>query len=89
MTLSIVTFCYGLVVVLALGLLHTFGALRWYWHALGLAAALTLGSMPMHMFRPWGSPTFDLTLGSVIVFLLVWGVAAPFFRDHHSPVHHH
>jgi hypothetical protein len=89
MSLAIVTFAYALVVILALGLLYVFGALHWYWHALGIAAALVLGSMPMSMFQPWVSPVFDLMLGSVIVFLLVWGIAAPFFREHHLPVHHH
>jgi hypothetical protein len=89
MSLAIVTFCYALVVVLALGLLYLFGALRWFWHALAIAIALTLGSIPMHMFGSLVSPVFDLMLGSTIVFLLVWGIAAPFFRGYHLPVHHH
>lgn len=89
MSLAIVTFSYVLVVVLALGLLYLFGALRWYWHALSVGIALVLGSMPMSMFQPWVSPVFDLMLGSTIVFLLVWGIAAPFFRSYHLPLHHH
>lgn len=89
MSLAIVTFSYVLVVILALGLLYVFGALRWYWHALAVGVALVLGSMPMSMFQPWVSPVFDLMLGSTIVFLLVWGIAAPFFRSYHLPVHHH
>jgi hypothetical protein len=89
MSLAIATFTYGLVVTLAIGLLHRFGALRWYWHGLAMAVALTLGSLPMHVFGRWVPPHFDLVLGGGIVFLLVWGVAAPFFPRPHLPVHHH
>jgi hypothetical protein len=88
MSLAIVTLTYGLMVTLAIGLLYRFGALRWYWHALAIAAALTLGSLPMHVFGRWVFPNFDLVLGGGIVFLLVWGVAAPFFPRPHLRVHH-
>jgi hypothetical protein len=43
----------------------------------------------MHVFGRWVPPHFDLVLGGGIVFLLVWGVAAPFFTRPHLPVHHH
>jgi len=89
MSLAIVTFTYTVSLILALGLLYLFGALRWYWHAFSVAAALVLGVIPMRVFDAWLSPVFDLAYGNLIVFLLVWGIAAPFFRRHHMPVHHH
>jgi hypothetical protein len=89
MSLAIVTFSYGVTLILALGLLYLFGALRWYWHTLSLAVALILGTIPMRVFDAWLSPVFDLAYGNVIVFLLIWGICAPFFRYHHLPVHHH
>ena len=89
MSLAIVTFTYIVTVILALGLLYVFGAHRWYWHALSVVGALVLGAIPMRVFQAWVSPVFDLAFGNVIVFLLVWGVCAPFFRQYHLPVHHH
>lgn len=89
MSLAIVTFSYLVTVILALGLLYLFGAQRWYWHALSVAGALVLGTIPMRVFEGWVSPVFDLAFGNVIVFLLVWGIGAPFFRQYHLPVHHH
>jgi hypothetical protein len=89
MSLAIVTFTYAVTLVLALGLLYLFGPLRWYWHALSLAAALVLGMIPMSVYDAWVSSFFDLAYGNLIVFLLVWGICAPFFRHHHMPPVHH
>jgi hypothetical protein len=89
MSLAIVTFTYGVTVFLALGLLYFFGAIHWYWHVLSVAVALVLGVIPMRVFGAWASPVFDLAYGNLIVFLLVWGIVAPFFRRHHVPVHHY
>lgn len=89
MSLGIVTFAYTVTVLLACGLLYVFGARSWYWHALSVAAGLILGAIPMSVFGATLTPVFDLALGNVIVFLLTWGVAAPFFRHHHLPLPHH
>jgi hypothetical protein len=89
MSLAIVTFTYVVTVFLALGLLYLFGSLRWYWHALSVTLALVMGVIPMRVFAAWASPVFDLAYGNVIVFFLLWGICAPFFRHYHMPVHHH
>ena len=89
MSLAIATFAYTVTVILALGLLYLFGALGWYWHALSVTVALVMGVIPQGVFAAWLSPVFDLAFGNLIVFLLVWGICAPFFRHHHLPVQHH
>jgi hypothetical protein len=43
----------------------------------------------MRVFGAWLSPVFDLAYGNLIVFLLMWGIGAPFFRRHHMPPVHH
>lgn len=56
MSLAIVTFTYAVTLILALGLLYLFGALRWYWHTLSVAVALLLGVIPMRVFDAWVFP---------------------------------
>ena len=73
-----VALTYVSAVVVALALLYAFHA-RWYWHALSVLAALALGLTP----PPEGWQPPDLLVGSVFVFLLVWGIGAPLFRAHH------
>jgi hypothetical protein len=53
-------------------LLYQFHSRAWYWHALAILAALGLGSVQ----RPaqWNTPTVDLALGAVFLFLIVWGL---------------
>ena len=63
-------------------LLHFLRAQAWYWHALSIGVALALGLTPMP--SDWSSPSTDLMIGSVFLFLLVWGAAAPLFRPHHA-----
>lgn len=89
MPLAIATFTYAAMVVLALGLLYLFGPLHWYWHAVSVAVALALGVIRMSASGAVVSPFFDLGYGNLIVFLLVWGICAPFFRHHHLPPVHH
>ncbi|MBZ5593914.1 MAG: hypothetical protein LAP39_16870 [Acidobacteriia bacterium] len=73
---------YVCAVGLPLVLLRFFGARAWYWHALSIGLALALGLTPTP--SEWSSPSTDLMIGSAFVFLLVWGLAAPFFRSHHA-----
>lgn len=70
--------CYGGAALVALLLLLVFRAKSWYWHVLSILAALVVGLVPIppQLNTPQGS----LIIGSVFTFLLLWGVAAPFFR---------
>jgi hypothetical protein len=74
-----VAVAYLFAVLLALALLYTFHA-RWYWHVLSVLAALAIGLAPPP--EGWHPP--DLLVGSVFLFLFVWGIAAPFFRPRPS-----
>jgi hypothetical protein len=89
MFFSLETFTYLVTVILALGLLSSFGVQHWYWHALSVAAGFILGMTPVRHFEPLFTPLSELVLGNLIVFLMAWGICAPFFRHHHLPVHHH
>jgi hypothetical protein len=73
---------YGLCLVLALALLYFF-PVRWYWHALGLVAAVVVGLIPL----PWDYGPRDLMIGSVFLVLFVWGAGFPLVRKHHVPLH--
>ncbi len=72
---------YGSSLVLALLLLYFFHARCWYWHVMSVALALVLGLMPMR--GDGSSAQSDLLVGFLFVFLLIWGIAAPFFRVPH------
>ena len=69
----------------AVFLLWRFSHVSWYWHLLSVFAALCIGLMPP-ISADWGAG-YDLTVGSAFVFLLVWGLADPFFRVLHIPHH--
>jgi hypothetical protein len=69
---------FGSAILLALALLYAFHA-RWYWHVLSILAALAIGLTPPP--ERWRPP--DLLVGSVFLFLFVWGLGAPLFRAHH------
>lgn len=71
----------GSAVLAPLGFLYFFHAQRWYWHALSVLAALGLGSLSPP------PPIPDLLLGFIFGFLMVWGIAAPFFRVHARAEH--
>jgi len=73
---------YACAAGLPLVLLHFFHARAWYWHALSIGLALALGLTPVPL--EWSTPGRDLMIGSVFVFLLVWGLAAPLFRAHQT-----
>jgi hypothetical protein len=89
MSLAIASFTYAAMVVLALSLLYLFGPLHWYWHATAIGIALTLEIIRMTATEAVVSQFFALGYGNLIVFLLVWGICAPFFRRHHMPPVHH
>jgi hypothetical protein len=74
---------YGFSLVLAVVLLRFFHACTWYWHVLSLALAVGLGLMPAQ--AAWQGPAYDLTVGMLFVFLLVWGIGGLLmFQTHHE-----
>ncbi|HUJ24233.1 MAG TPA: hypothetical protein VLX58_22005 [Bryobacteraceae bacterium] len=73
---------YACAVGLSIALLHFFRARAWYWHVISIGLALALGLTPMP--SQWIGPGEDLAIGSVFVFLVVWGAAAPLFRQHRA-----
>jgi len=78
---SIVFSAYAAAFVLALLLLYWFHA-RWYWHVLSVALALAIGLMPPPAGLA-GRPGFDLAVGCVFVFLMVWGIGEIFLHRYH------
>ncbi|HZT28532.1 MAG TPA: hypothetical protein VFA33_01520 [Bryobacteraceae bacterium] len=78
-----VVLSYGISLGLAVLLLYVFHARSWYWHMLSVMCALGLGLMPPP--ANWQGPTYDLSLGSLFVFLLVWGIGGMLmFKTHHE-----
>jgi hypothetical protein len=74
-----VLIAYGCACLLALILLFLNGPRRWYWHILSLLVALGVGLTPIP--AKLNTPNGSLIIGSVFTFLMVWGVAAPLFRN--------
>ncbi len=64
---------YGGATVLAVALLYFFHSQNWYWHVVSIVAALGLGLAPAPP-EGWRGVTFDLAIGFVFLFLMVWGV---------------
>jgi hypothetical protein len=74
---------YGSSVAIAVALIYYFHPQAWYWHGLSIAAALTLGLVPLQGF--WNGPGFDLSVGFVFTLLFLWGLgglAAPLTTHH-------
>lgn len=74
---------FGSAFVLALAALYLHRARAWYWHVLSVLLALGLGMAPrawMPFPAHWDENAVYLTVGFFFVFLLFWGLAAPFFR---------
>jgi hypothetical protein len=64
-------------------LLYHFGSEHWYWHALAVLTGLLLGFVPLP--PAFSNAGYDLVLGFVFVFLMVWGIGGLFlFRPHHE-----
>ena len=69
---------YGAAALITLALLYFFRARAWYWHVLSVLVALAVGLIPIP--PKYNTAQGTLVVGSVFVFLLLWGVSAPFFR---------
>jgi hypothetical protein len=79
-----VALCYGAAAALALLLLYRFEPIRWFWHVLGVAAAIAVGLA--HLPAPWNTPRGTLAVGSLFLLLFLWGSLFPLFRTfHHHP----
>ena len=72
MTSYLPMIAYTAAVALAIALLYATDTLRWYWHALALAVAFAIGFFPTP--SGYNTPMVDMITGSVIVFLLFWGL---------------
>lgn len=77
---------FGCAIALAVLLLHFFRATHWYWHALSVIVAFTMGLVRLP--PAWQSPAAELAMGGAFVFLFLWGICAPIFPKHHGPTHH-
>ena len=82
MSMYIVGLCYGSAVVVAVLLLWFFGTMRWIWHMLSLLTALAIRVYPLP--ASLSTPVGTIAVGCMFLFLLVWGVAAPFFVLRHQ-----
>jgi hypothetical protein len=72
---------YLFAVGLPLYLLYHFHPLAWYWHSLAIAAAISLGLIPIP--ARFQNAVFDLIFGFVFIALLIWGVCGLLlFRTH-------
>jgi hypothetical protein len=79
----LVALCYGSATVFSLFLLWYFGVKSWWWHALSVAAALTLGLVRLPTF--FDTPEMTLAVGWFFIFLLFWGLGAALLGIAHTP----
>jgi hypothetical protein len=64
-------------------LLYHFGSGHWFWHVFAVMIGLLLGVVPLPAV--FSNPTYDLIVGFVFVFLIVWGIGGLFpLRSHHE-----
>ena len=82
---SLVIFIYLVSMALASFLLWRFSHIAWYWHLLAAAAAVVLAVTPA--VANLGGAPYDMALGSVIIFLLIWGAGEGVVRMLH--LHRH
>ncbi len=83
MTTTGILLIYGAAVALAAAALYVFGSRRWYWHALSVLAAMGLGLAPPPP-DTWRGPNYDMIVGCVFIFLVVWGLGGALpIRTHH------
>ncbi|MBM3748346.1 MAG: hypothetical protein FJW34_21390 [Acidobacteria bacterium] len=74
---------FGSAFLLALVLLYIHRAKPWYVHLLSVLLAAAVGLVPrssMPIPTTWNENAVYLAIGFAFVFLLFWGLAAPFFR---------
>lgn len=69
---------YGSSALLALLVLYFSRPRPWYMHGLSILLALAVGLVPIP--PKYNNPQSTFVIGFVFVFLILWGIAAPFFR---------
>jgi hypothetical protein len=69
---------YGCAAALAFVLLYFARAKSWYWHVISVLLALVIGLVPIP--PRFNNSQTTLVIGFFFTFLMLWGVAAPFFR---------
>ncbi len=74
---TLATLSFAAAGVLALAALFWSGTKAWYLHVLSVAVALAIGMTPTP--TQYNKPVTSIIVGAPVVFLLVWGLAAPFF----------
>lgn len=71
------TLAYAGAAAIAVLLLFAFHSRSWYWHIASLVIATLVACVP---YPQPGTPVVDLIVGSVILFLLIWGLGGLVFR---------
>ena len=74
---TLATLSFAVAGVLALAVLFWSGPKAWYLHVLSVAVALAIGMTPTP--TQFNKPVTSIIVGAPVVFLFVWGIAAPFF----------
>lgn len=87
MSLTLVFLSYMVAAGVALLLLYIMRARSWYWHVLSVLVGLVIGLVPIPESLQTQEGT--LAIGFVFTFLIVWGIAAPFFRRRAQPQEMH
>ena len=84
------TLAYAGAAAIAILLLFAFRSLTWYWHVGSLVLATLVACVPYTQLGISDGPVVDLIIGSVILFLLVWGLGGLLFRpfEHHGQHKH-
>ena len=74
------TLTYAGAAALAVLLLLAFRARTWHWHVGSLVLATLVACLPYPRVGLANGPLVDLIVGSLILFLLVWGLGGLVFR---------
>jgi hypothetical protein len=74
---TLATLSFAGAAVLALAVLYWRGPCAWYLHVLSVAVGIAIGMAPTP--TQFNKPVTSIIVGAPFVFLIVWGLAAPFF----------
>ena len=74
---TLATLSFAIAAVLALAVLYWSGPKAWYLHVLSVVVGVAIGMAPTP--TQFNKPVTSIIVGAPFVFLVVWGLAAPFF----------
>lgn len=80
-----VALVYLLAFAVAVALIYRFSHHSWIWHAVAVCAAIAVGFMPPPSF--WSGQAYDMIIGAMFLFLVVWGLGEFVVRGLH--LHRH